>query len=209
MITSGGLGTMGFGLPAAIGAQFGKPDSPVICFTGDGSIQMCIQELMVATIYKLPIKIVILNNQYLGMVRQWQELFWESHYSNVDLEASPRFRQARRSLRRLRSARHRCLADRLRLEKAMAITDRPCVLDFRIVKEANVYPMIPSNGTIKQMVVKQPEGTRPMDAYTASEYVEQEPGDDLLTQSEIETFPVASAAGAPRGGAAHDSGRGA
>ncbi len=90
-VTSGGLGTMGFGLPAAIGAQFGRPDKPVFCVSGDGSIQMCIQELMVATVYKLPIKICILNNEYLGMVRQWQELFWESHYSNVNLEASPDF----------------------------------------------------------------------------------------------------------------------
>ncbi len=209
MITSGGLGTMGFGLPAAIGAQFGQPDSPVICFTGDGSIQMCIQELMVATIYKLPIKIVILNNQYLGMVRQWQELFWESHYSNVDLEASPDFVKLAEAYGAYGSRITDASQINSELEKAMAITDRPCVLDFRIVKEANVYPMIPSNGTIKQMVVKQPEGTRPMDAYTASEYVEQEPGDDLLTQSEIETFPVASAAGAPRGGTADNSGKGA
>ena len=172
MITSGGAGTMGFGLPAAIGAQFGKPDMPVYCITGDGSIQMCIQELMVASIYKLPIKIVILNNQFLGMVRQWQELFWESAYSNVNLEASPDFMKLAEAY-----GAHgiKCTdATKIReaFEEANAITDRPTVLDFRIVKEENVYPMIPSGMTIKQMEVKRPADMAPLESYIASEYVE-------------------------------------
>jgi len=168
-VTSGGLGTMGFGLPAAIGAQFGVPDKPVFCVTGDGSIQMCIQELMVATIYKLPIKICILNNQYLGMVRQWQELFWESRYSSVDLEASPDFVKLADAY-----GAHaiRCSNPALvtaSLEEAMSITDRPTVLDFRIAKEENVFPMIPSGGTIAQMVVQRPPEMVPLDTYMASE----------------------------------------
>jgi len=168
-VTSGGLGTMGFGLPAAIGAQFGSPDKPVFCVSGDGSIQMCIQELMVATIYKLPIKICILNNQYLGMVRQWQELFWDSRYSNVDLEASPDFVKLAEAY-----GAHgiRCSNPSLvqaALEEAMSITDRPTVLDFRIAKEENVYPMIPSGGTIAQMVVQRPPDMTPLDSYMASE----------------------------------------
>jgi acetolactate synthase I/II/III large subunit len=156
MITSGGLGTMGFGLPAGIGAQFGRPDKDVIVVTGDGSIQMCIQELMVATIYKLPIKICILNNQFLGMVRQWQELFWDSRYSSVNLEASPDFLLLAQAYG----------AHGIRVEKpsdvqsalaeAMAVKDRPTVIDFRIAKEGNVYPMIPTGGTIEQMVVQRP-----------------------------------------------------
>jgi len=168
-ITSGGLGTMGFGLPAAIGAQFGAPDKPVFCVSGDGSIQMCIQELMVATIYKLPIKICILNNQYLGMVRQWQELFWESHYSNVDLEASPDFVKLAEAY-----GAHaiRCSTPsgvEAALQEAMSITDRPTVLDFRIAKEENVYPMIKSGGTIKDMVVQRPPNMTPLDSYMESE----------------------------------------
>jgi acetolactate synthase-1/2/3 large subunit len=90
-ITSGGAGTMGFGLPAAIGAQFGMPDAQVWCISGDGSFQMCSQELMTARVYGLPIKIAILNNQFLGMVRQWQEMFWQKHYSHVNLEQAPDF----------------------------------------------------------------------------------------------------------------------
>ena len=168
-ITSGGLGTMGFGLPAAIGAQFGAPDKPVFCVSGDGSIQMCIQELMVATIYKLPIKICILNNQFLGMVRQWQELFWESHYSNVDLEASPDFVKLAEAY-----GAHaiRCSSPsgvEAALAEAMAITDRPTVLDFRIAKEENVYPMIKSGGTIRDMVVQRPPNMTPLDSYMESE----------------------------------------
>ena len=168
-VTSGGLGTMGFGLPAAIGAQFAQPDTPVFCVTGDGSIQMCIQELMVATVYKLPIKICILNNEYLGMVRQWQELFHQSNYSHVDLEASPDFVKLAEAY-----GAHaiRCFQPsgvRAALEEAMAVTDRPTVLDFRIAKEENVYPMIKSGGTIKDMVVQRPPNMVPLDSYMASE----------------------------------------
>ncbi len=168
-VTSGGLGTMGFGLPAAIGAQFGVPDKPVFCVSGDGSIQMCIQELMVATIYKLPLKICILNNQYLGMVRQWQELFWESHYSAVDLEASPDFLKLAEAYGAHGIRCSQPSGVQAALEEALSITDRPTVLDFRIAKEENVFPMIPSGGTIAQMVVQRPPEMVPLDSYMASE----------------------------------------
>ena len=188
-ITSGGLGTMGFGLPAAIGAQFGQPDKPVFCVSGDGSIQMCIQELMVATIYKLPIKICILNNQYLGMVRQWQELFWESKYSNVDLEASPDFLKLAEAYGAHGIRCSQPSGVRAALDEAMSITDRPTVLDFRIAKEENVYPMIKSGGTIRDMVVQRPPEMVPLDSYMASETymdeVESRPArDDEKTERE-------------------------
>jgi len=190
-VTSGGLGTMGFGLPAAIGAQFGRPDKPVFCVTGDGSIQMCIQELMVATIYKLPIKICILNNQYLGMVRQWQELFWDSKYSNVDLEASPDFVKLAEAY-----GAHaiRCFQPsgvQAALEEAMSITDRPTVLDFRIAKEENVYPMIKSGGTIHDMVVQRPPDMVPLDTYMASEtYMDENEARPAREDEKTERQPV-------------------
>jgi acetolactate synthase-1/2/3 large subunit len=190
-VTSGGLGTMGFGLPAAIGAQFGRPDKPVFCVTGDGSIQMCIQELMVATIYKLPIKICILNNQYLGMVRQWQELFWDSKYSNVDLEASPDFVKLAEAY-----GAHaiRCFQPsgvQAALEEAMSITDRPTVLDFRIAKEENVYPMIKSGGTIHDMVVQRPPDMVPLDTYMASEtYMDEDEARPAREDEKTEREPV-------------------
>jgi len=190
-VTSGGLGTMGFGLPAAIGAQFGQPDKPVFCVSGDGSIQMCIQELMVATIYKLPIKICILNNQYLGMVRQWQELFWDSKYSNVDLEASPDFVKLAEAY-----GAHaiRCFQPsgvRATLDEAMSITDRPTVLDFRIAKEENVYPMIKSGGTIHDMVVQRPPEMVPLDTYMASEtYMDEDEARPAREDEKTEREPV-------------------
>jgi acetolactate synthase I/II/III large subunit len=156
-ITSGGLGTMGFGLPAAIGASFalGK-DTDVWCISGDGSIQMCIQELMVASIYQLPVKIAILNNQFLGMVRQWQEMFWQKHYSEVNLERAPDFIKLADAY-----GIPAILCDDPKdtisvIEKAMA-TRGPVLMDFRIAKETNVFPMIPSGQTINEMMTKKPE----------------------------------------------------
>ncbi len=156
-ITSGGLGTMGFGLPAAIGAQFGVgKDTAVWCISGDGSFQMCSQELMTARVYGLPIKIAILNNQFLGMVRQWQEMFWQKHYSHVNLEQAPDFVKLAEAYG---CAGLRCenLADVDKtIQEAMAINDRPVLIDFRVAKETNVYPMIPSGQTIHDMVVSRP-----------------------------------------------------
>jgi acetolactate synthase-1/2/3 large subunit len=156
-ITSGGLGTMGFGLPAAIGASFGLgPDTDVWCISGDGSFQMCLQELMVARIYNLPVKIAILNNQFLGMVRQWQEMFWQKHYSEVNLEKAPDFVKLADAydIPGLRCEHPEDVEATVR--KAME-TPGPVLIDFRVAKETNVYPMIPSGQTIDEMIVRRPD----------------------------------------------------
>ena len=192
-ITSGGLGTMGFGLPAAIGAQFGVGnDTAVWCISGDGSFQMCSQELMTARVYNLPIKIAIMNNQFLGMVRQWQEMFWQKHYSHVNLEQAPDFVKLAEAYG---CAGLRCdnLADVDKtIQEAMAINDRPVLIDFRVAKETNVYPMIPSGQTIHEMVISRPlqavlEAVEAgeMSAETAADEVEAVMGARLPREGEI------------------------
>lgn len=156
-LTSGGLGTMGFGLPAAIGGQFARPDKQVFLVAGDGSIQMNIQELAPAAFHKLPIKVAIMNNQYLGMVRQWQELFWSRRYSSVDISAQPDFVKLAEA--------YGCVGIRIdkpedvpaAIAKSIEIDDRPTIIDFRIAKEENVYPMIPAGQSIEEMMVHRPK----------------------------------------------------
>src|SRR5205085_2685808 len=142
--TSGGLGTMGYGLPAAIGAQFANPDKRVVCLSGDGSFQMMTQELMTATVYGLPVMTVIINNKSLGMVRQWQEMFYQERYSAVDLQASPDFVKLCEAYGGVgfRATTPQELRDVY--VRAKEITDRPIVIDCQIPTEENVYPMIPS-----------------------------------------------------------------
>ncbi len=153
-ITSGGLGTMGFGLPAAIGAAFANPDKRVVCLSGDGSFQMMTQELMTATVYGLPVIALIVNNKSLGMVRQWQEMFYEERYSQVDLQASPDFVKLVEAYGGVGfRARTPDELDEV-LQKAKAITDRPVVIDCLIPTSENVYPMIPSGQTVDEMLVK-------------------------------------------------------
>jgi len=150
---SGGLGTMGFGLPAAIGACLGRPGRTVFLITSDGSLQMNIQEMATAVAQKLPIKIVLLNNGYLGMVRQWQELFLRRRYSATYLaDANPDFV----ALAEAYGARG-ILVERLdevrpALEHAMAVADRPVLMDFRTAPEENVFPMVPAGKAIHQML---------------------------------------------------------
>jgi acetolactate synthase-1/2/3 large subunit len=150
-VTSGGLGTMGFGLPAAIGAQFANPDKRVVCLSGDGSFQMCTQELMTATVYGLPVVTLIVNNRSLGMVRQWQEMFYHERYSEVDLQASPDFVKLTEAYGGVgfRVTEPQELRDVLL--KARAIVNRPVVIDCVIPTEENVYPMIPSGTSIDEM----------------------------------------------------------
>jgi acetolactate synthase-1/2/3 large subunit len=150
-ITSGGLGTMGFGFPSSIGAQVGNPDKMVVCIAGDGSFQMNIQELATAATYNLPVKVVILNNGYLGMVRQWQELFCEKRYSSTVLTNNPDFVKVAQAygVKGLRAERPEEV--RSVLEEAFR-TPGPVVLDIRVSREANVYPMVPQNGAINQML---------------------------------------------------------
>jgi acetolactate synthase I/II/III large subunit len=141
-INSGGLGTMGYGLPAAIGAQLAHPEAQVACITGDASILMCIQELATCQQYRLPIKVVLLNNGYMGMVRQWQELFYESRYSHSYVDALPDFVKLSESFGHvgMRVERPEDLEDAMR--EAFAMRDRFVFLDVIVDPTENVYPMI-------------------------------------------------------------------
>jgi acetolactate synthase-1/2/3 large subunit len=154
-ITSGGLGTMGYGLPAAIGAQMAFPDKKVINLSGDGSFQMCVQELMTATVYGLPVINVIINNRSLGMVRQWQELFYKERYSHVDLQASPDFVKLVEAYGGVGMRIQKPEEARAALEEALKVTDRPVVIDAVIPTEENVYPMIPSGESISEMRIRE------------------------------------------------------
>jgi acetolactate synthase-1/2/3 large subunit len=150
-INSGGLGTMGFGLPAAMGAQVGCPDQTVVCLTGDGSIQMNIQELATCAENGIPVKVVIMNNGYLGMVRQWQELFWDRRYSQVDMGRFPDFVK----LAEAYGATGLRLEDKTSLVedlKGALATAGPVVVDVRVTREENTYPMIPAGEAARNMV---------------------------------------------------------
>ncbi|OAB39186.1 acetolactate synthase catalytic subunit [Paenibacillus macquariensis subsp. defensor] len=151
-ITSGGLGTMGFGLPSAIGAQMAQPERLVISINGDGGIQMCSQELAICAINNIPVKIVIINNQVLGMVRQWQELIYENRYSHIDLAGSPDFVKLAEAygVKGLRATTKE--EARLAWQEALD-TPGPVLLDFVVNKHENVYPMVTQGSTIDQMLM--------------------------------------------------------
>ncbi len=167
-ISSGGAGTMGFGFPAALGAQFGRPGELVVAIVGDGGFQMTQAELATAAIHKLPVKILLINNRYLGMVRQWQNLFYENRLSGVDLEGNPDFVKLVESYG-VKGFRVRRSADVRRiLKSALEYDDGPCVVDFEVEKEDNVFPMIPAGAAVKDMILEAPKQTaRPKQAVTA------------------------------------------
>ncbi len=152
-INSGGLGTMGFGLPAAMGVQLAYPDDTVVCVTGEGSIQMCIQELSTIKQYGLPIKIVNLNNGYLGMVRQWQEFFYQRRYAMSYMESLPDFVKLAESYGHAGIQVTRPEDVEAALEEAMKIKDRAVFLNFITDPEENVYPMIPAGGGQNEMIL--------------------------------------------------------
>lgn len=151
-ITSGGLGTMGFGFPAAIGAQIACPDKVVVDIAGDGSIQMNIQELGTATQYGLPVIICILNNQFLGMVRQWQGLFYGGRYSFTDIEHQPDFVKLAEAYGAVGIRVKDAGEVEAALKQAMEVKDRPVVIDFWVDREANVYPMVPPGAALFNML---------------------------------------------------------
>lgn len=155
LLTSGGLGTMGYGFPAAIGAQIACPDQMVIDIAGDGSIQMNIQELATAVVNKLPIKVAILNNQYLGMVRQWQELFYRERYSYSFLDVVPDFVKVAEAYGAvgLRATRPDEVEPVLR--KGFEIKDKPVFMDFIVDWKEKVYPMVPAGGSIDEMLFEE------------------------------------------------------
>lgn len=152
LLSSGGLGTMGYGFPAAIGAQLALPDKMVIAIAGDGSIQMNIQELATAVANQLPVKVVILNNGHLGMVRQWQELFYKGNYSQTNMEAQPDFVKLAEAYG----------AEGYRIEKAEDLlpvleqalsTPGPAFIDVRVEREENVYPIVPAGAALDEMLL--------------------------------------------------------
>ncbi|MCG8567935.1 MAG: thiamine pyrophosphate-dependent enzyme, partial [Desulfobacterales bacterium] len=151
-ITSGGLGVMGFGLPAAIGAKAACPDKLVVDVAGDGSIQMNIQELMTAIEFGLDVKIVILNNQYLGMVRQWQELFYDKSYASTPMEHSPDFVK----LAEAYGAKGFRCEDPAQVEEILKQginTEGTVIMEFMVEREELVYPMVPAGGAITDMLL--------------------------------------------------------
>jgi acetolactate synthase I/II/III large subunit len=150
-INSGGLGTMGFGLPAAMGAKVGCPDEQVVCIAGDGSVQMNMQELATCAQEGIGIKVFVMNNNYLGMVRQWQELFWDRRYSHVNMGQYPDFVKLAEAYGAtgLRFEDKKTLVDDIR--GALA-TDGPVLVDVRVTQEENVYPMIAPGQPARDMV---------------------------------------------------------
>lgn len=153
-LSSGGLGTMGYGLPAAIGAQVGCPDQIVFAISGDGSIMMNIQEIMTAVEQHLPIKIALFNNGYLGMVRQWQQIFYDRRYASTDISAQPDFVMLAQAFGAA-AFRVKSKDDILPvLKKSLEINDRPCFIDFQIAREACVLPMIPAGGTVDDILLE-------------------------------------------------------
>jgi acetolactate synthase-1/2/3 large subunit len=150
-INSGGLGTMGFGLPAAMGAAVGCPERLVCCIAGDGSVQMNAQELATCAQNKIPIKVFIMNNGYLGMVRQWQELFWDGRYSHVDMGQFPDFVKLAEAygVTGMRFEDKRTLVGDFK--RAIA-TEGPVLVDVRVTREENTYPMIPAGQAAREMV---------------------------------------------------------
>lgn len=153
IVSSGGAGTMGFGLPAAIGAQVGARDKKVVLIVGDGGFQMTFQELMLIKQYNLPVKVIIINNAYLGMVRQWQELFKDRRYSSVDLSINPDFIKIAEAygLRAERIENKKELRKKLR---SLIESDEGVVIDCIVEKEENVFPMIPAGTSVAQMMGK-------------------------------------------------------
>ncbi len=156
-LSSGGAGTMGFGFPAAIGAQFAFPHKKVWAIVGDGGFQMTCSELATACVNKLPVKCLIINNNYLGMIRQWQEMFYDNRLSGADLEGNPDFVKlaqayGAKGLRIRRPAD----VDRI-LREAQAWDKGPCVVVAEVVKEDNVFPMIPAGAALSEMLIEKPK----------------------------------------------------
>ena len=156
-ISSGGAGTMGFGWPAAIGAKFANPSKKVWAVVGDGGFQMTLCELATAQIHKLAAKCLVINNNYLGMIRQWQELFYENRVSGADLEGNPDFVKLAEAYG-VKGLRIRRAADVDRiLQEAHDYDEGPCVVVAEVVKEDNVFPMIPAGAAVRDMIIEPPK----------------------------------------------------
>ncbi|MDF2716000.1 MAG: ilvB [Paenibacillus sp.] len=158
LVTSGGLGTMGFGFPAAIGAQIGNPDRLVVSVNGDGGMQMCSQELAICAIHDIPVKIVVINNRTLGMIKQWQELIYDRRYSHIDLSGSPDFVKLAEAygVKGLRADNKR--EARLAWREALD-TPGPVLIDFVVSKDELVYPMVPQGKSLRDMIMGEGRGS--------------------------------------------------
>ncbi len=155
-LSSGGAGTMGFGFPAAIGAQFGKPSDLVVAIVGDGGFQMTLAELATVFIHKLPVKVVIIDNKYLGMVRQWQELFFENRLCGVDLEGNPDFVKLAEAYR-IKGV-HIGNPGETRAKLTEALNHKgPVVIHAEVIKEDNVFPMVPAGKSAYHMIIEPPK----------------------------------------------------
>ncbi|WP_291512132.1 biosynthetic-type acetolactate synthase large subunit [Acidithiobacillus sp.] len=152
-INSGGLGTMGYGLPAAMGAQLADPERTVICITGEGSIQMNIQELSTCLQHRLPIKVACLNNHYLGMVRQWQEFFYESRYAMSYVDALPDFVKLAEAYGHVGLRADRPADVEPVIREALRLKDRLVFMDFQVDPTENVYPMVPAGAALSDMIL--------------------------------------------------------
>jgi len=162
-ITSGGLGAMGFGLPAAIGAWFARRDRPVIAICGDGSFQMTMQELAVVAEHRIPVKVVILNNFFLGMVRQWQQIFYNGRYAASDLRVSPDYAKIAEAYG-LRGHTVRRPEELVGLLEQTLLASEPVILDVQVAAEENVYPMVPPGAAITEMILGPLETTAVTDS---------------------------------------------
>ena len=159
-LSSGGAGTMGYGFPAAIGAQLGKPEEVVVAVVGDGGFQMTMSELATAAINKLPLKILIINNRYLGMVRQWQQLFFDNRESGVDMEGNPDFVKIGEAYG-IKGFHLRRAGDVTKvLKKALAYNDGPCIIEAEVVKADNVFPMSPAVAAVSEMLIDEPQASK-------------------------------------------------
>ena len=162
-LSSGGAGTMGYGLPSAIGAQLGCPDELVVAVVGDGGFQMTMPELATAAIQKLPIKILIINNRYLGMVRQWQQLFFDNRESGVDMMGNPDFVKIGEAYG-IKGFHLRRTGDITKvLQKALDYNDGPCIIEAEVVKSDNVFPMIPAGAAVAEMIIDEPPSDKKLE----------------------------------------------
>ena len=162
-LSSGGAGTMGYGLPSAIGAQLGCPDELVVAVVGDGGFQMTMPELATAAIHKLPIKILIINNRYLGMVRQWQQLFFDNRESGVDMMGNPDFVKIGEAYG-IKGFHLRRTGDITKvLQKALDYNDGPCIIEAEVVKSDNVFPMIPAGAAGAEMIIDEPPSDKKLE----------------------------------------------
>ena len=155
-LSSGGAGTMGYGFPAAVGAQFGRPKDTVVAIVGDGGFQMTAFELATVAIHKLPVKIIIMDNKFLGMVRQWQELFFDNRLSGVDLEGNPDFVKLAESYG-IKGYHFNKISDTRKVLTAALKHNGPCLIHAEIIKEGNVFPMVPAGKSAYHMIIEPPK----------------------------------------------------